>query len=264
MAERIEDLLHRRTDLSTFLVHLTRETADANGAIQHARDNLLSIIAGTTLEARTPMGAGGSYFQTDPNFADTQRTVCFTETPLEHVWMMCREIEFREVTFQPYGLAFTKTWARRQGVNPVMYTDITPTGRDWLINSINEMLDAARSGYAYRKFGPLWQQVSLADAPIARISPFIEPMGKPLATRREWWWEREWRRVGNLSFSWESIVAVLVPENEHAAFDRELAARLQQAGGQHEFLYLDPRWGLERMIAALAKLPASDIGPFPI
>jgi hypothetical protein len=44
---------------------------------------------------------------------------------------------------------------------------------------------------------------------------------------------------------------------------RELVARLQQVESQHEFLYLDPRWVIERMIAALTRLPAPDIGPFP-
>lgn len=47
---KIEDLLHRRTDLSTFLVHLTRD-GDAS-----ARDNLISILEAGLIEARTPLG----------------------------------------------------------------------------------------------------------------------------------------------------------------------------------------------------------------
>lgn len=47
----IEELLHRRGDLSTFLVHLTRA-----GMGFTARQNLLSIIAEGVIEARTPLG----------------------------------------------------------------------------------------------------------------------------------------------------------------------------------------------------------------
>lgn len=61
-----------------------------------------------------------------PEVAATQNTVCFTETPLEHAWTMCVDIEGRSIRFNGYGLAFTKTFARLQGVNPVWYLDITP------------------------------------------------------------------------------------------------------------------------------------------
>jgi hypothetical protein len=49
---KITDVLARRTDLSTFLVHLTR---DANG--RTARQNLDSIIQDNLIEARSPFGA---------------------------------------------------------------------------------------------------------------------------------------------------------------------------------------------------------------
>ena len=49
----IESLLHRRTDLSTFLVHFTRDTPTPSAA---ARDNLLSILGSQRLEARNTYG----------------------------------------------------------------------------------------------------------------------------------------------------------------------------------------------------------------
>jgi hypothetical protein len=36
----------------------------------------------------------------------------------------------------------TKTWGRRQGINPVWYLDITP-GHDWLTQPINRMVEEA-------------------------------------------------------------------------------------------------------------------------
>jgi hypothetical protein len=261
MPKSITDLLHRRSDLSTFLVHLTRNHPD-----HPARSNLLAILTGRTLEARTPMGVGSKYWEQHADFAITQKPVCFSETPLEHVWMLCEEIAGRTVQMQPYGLAITKTWARRHGVNPIMYIDQSPTGFDWLLNPVNEMLDAAAAGHAVRKVFGQWQTATLAQSPIARLTPFFEPMDTALQTQREWWWEREWRHIGNLGFEWHELVAVLVPEDDHLAFLEAFNALLTAQGiplpAQPPHL-LDPRWGQERMIAALAGVPADSVGPFP-
>ncbi|GAA4934663.1 hypothetical protein GCM10023224_14070 [Streptomonospora halophila] len=110
---QIEDLLHRRTDLSTFLVHLTR---DDRGA---ARDNLLDILANRTIEARRVYGMATDLAREMPEIERTQQVACFTETPLEYVWMMCQDISTRGVQLRGYGLAFTKAYARKKGVNPV-------------------------------------------------------------------------------------------------------------------------------------------------
>lgn len=259
MPKRIEDLLHRRNDLSTFLVHLTK------AGLHPARDNLLRILLAQTLEARTPMGLGSSYFNVDAAFRDSQKVVCFTETPLEHVWMMCEEIEHRDVQIQPYGVVFTKSWARRQGVNPVMYVDIT-IGHDWLTEPANLMLRAAHEGHAVTLVDGDWSRIDLAHSPIAKLTPFFEPMGKPRDIRREWWWEREWRHAGDLLFQWTDLVAVFVPEDDREAFEADFnEGRAAQfyAPPIRRFNYLDPRWGQERMIATLAGVPIDDVGPFP-
>jgi hypothetical protein len=252
----IEELLHRRTDLSTFLVHLTRTGDDG----VTARDHLLSILVDCELRRGQPMGlAAGLAAQhrfDQPTFCDSQRVVCFTETPLEHTWMMCSDIDNRQMRFEPYGLSFTKTWARVVGVNPVLYVDITPTGRDWLTNPINNIVNAAA---AAGQFGH----------DIFRITPFVETMGRlgEAEGRRpkEFSWEREWRSADiDLTFLPARIVAVLVPEEDHQAFAADLAARLQLDPALYAGLrYLDPRWGLERMIAALAGAREELAQPFP-
>jgi hypothetical protein len=80
---QITDLLARRTDLSTFLVHLTR-VADG----RTAKQNLLKIIETNTLEARSPFGTAVQALQQAKLSTDSQRGVCFTETPLEHVSLL--------------------------------------------------------------------------------------------------------------------------------------------------------------------------------
>jgi hypothetical protein len=44
----------------------------------------------------------------------------------------------------------------------------------------------------------------------------------------------------------------------------ERQAELGQAAPIRPLNYLDPRWGQERMIAALAGVPADEMGPFPV
>jgi hypothetical protein len=68
---------------STFLVHLTRDDSDSSG--QDARTKLLSMAASSTIEARRPLGMAGHLDSYLIDGVGTQRMVCFTETPLQHV-----------------------------------------------------------------------------------------------------------------------------------------------------------------------------------
>jgi hypothetical protein len=90
------------------------------------------------------------------------------------------------------------------------------------------------------------------------LTPFIEQMGKPKETRKEFWWEREWRHVGDFSFDFGDLVVIFAPEEEHDDFDDHLYA-LKEKGRRPQLV--DASWGLERMIAALARV--SEPGPFP-
>ena len=84
-------------------------------------------------------------------------------------------------------------------------------------------------------------------------------MGNPSGTRKEFWWEREWRHVGDLQFAKRDLVVVFAPEQEHSTLRGSLAA-----DPDYEAVLLrlmDAQWGLERMIATLAGV--SDHGPFP-
>ena len=167
MSERIEDLLHRRTDLSTFLVHFTRDSDDGATISQ---DNLLKILKTGRLEARNSYGMAMRLAERFPEVAKTQQAVCFTETPIEHAWMMCRQIADRSFRFNGYGLAFTKSFARREGANPVWYLDISQRGREWLTEPVNRLVDAAEA-LAAGDAGVTDGSV-LASADILRLTPF--------------------------------------------------------------------------------------------
>lgn len=251
----IEHLLHRRTDLSTFLVHLTRDLGSSQ-----ARANLLSIASDFTIEARTPLGPAAHLEAQLAGSGATQKVVCFTETPLEHAWMMIEDIDNRNIQFSPYGLVFTKTTARRSHCNPVWYTDIsTRGGRSWPVAAVNalvaEAVETASSG------GSLDVDV-LRQQPVFLITPFIEQMGPTQTARKEFWWEREWRRINDFSFRPRQVVAFLVPEDDHVQFKQDMEAA-QDYWVTRPRPFLDPSWGLERMIAELAGVDPQEIGPFP-
>jgi hypothetical protein len=106
--DTIESLLHRRSDLSTFVVHFTQDTNAM------ACDNLVSILKDRRLRACSAYGMARDLATRFTEVAEAQRIVCFTETPLEHAWMMCADIEGRDNRFNGYGVAFAKTFARRR------------------------------------------------------------------------------------------------------------------------------------------------------
>lgn len=249
----IEELLHRRSDLSTFLIHFTRPYGDDTPS-----QNLVSILGSQSIEARSAYGMARDYVRLDPALHDSQRVVCLTETPLEHAWMMCAQIDSREHGLAPFGIAFTKAWARRMGANPIWYLDISQRGRDWLTKPINALIDEAVA--QHRASG-----VPLTDAEVFKLTPFIEQMGPTHNARKEFWWEREWRKVGMLQFTWASIVAVFAPEAIHESLSDVVMAERTRLGKRERPMrpLLDPTWGLERMVGALAGIDEDDAGPIP-
>ncbi|ASW89730.1 abortive infection system antitoxin AbiGi family protein [Mycobacterium marseillense] len=240
----IEDMLHRRNDLSTFLVHFTRPTEAGSGF-----DALTSILMERQIEARTAYGLARSH--SDSAVVQTQKVVCFTETPLEHSWTMTRQLDERRASnFAPYGLAFTKPYARRNGCNPVWYINQT-RGTDWPTPALNAAVAAETRPYSDRNS-------------IFRITPFIEQMGdwsQGSVARKEFWWEREWRHVGHFYFTPDHTVAVLASEAQHADLKAMLSGDLRW--GPRSVPILDPEWGLERMIAVMSGVAEEDLGPFP-
>lgn len=239
-AKDIREILSRRSDLSTFVVHLTR---GADG--KSAEDRLKSIINDWSIEAGSTMGSAVCKLGNQNGETACQKCVSFTETPLEYLYLMIGEIEGRNCQLEGYGIAMTKILARRKRVNPVWYTDITP-GHDWLIKEIDHLIDdAIQSG-------------SFEGSPIARIAPFIEQMGTKrtgdsIGYRKEFWWEREWRHIGDFQLPDHLIILCPDDDNDHEEFEG-----LAKKSG-HSAKCIDPCWGLEKVIARLAGFGNEDI-----
>jgi len=229
----IRDVLARRSDLSTFLVHFTRDIDDGKSP----RQNLKSILRSQTIEARTPFGPAVSLL-TEKDI-ESQKCVSFSETPLEYLYCLTQKIPKRRFKLSCYGLAFAKMAGRKKGINPVWYVDITP-GHDWLMNPINDLIKHTRD--RSRRF---------RRTPLSKICPFIEQMGSGLGAsgygyRKEFWWEREWRHRGDFKFFWSDLVFGLCPENRIEEFE-ELTRKPAR-----KIRFVDPRWSLEKIIAHFA------------
>lgn len=234
---RIQEVLARRSDLSTFLVHLTRTSGGKN-----ARQRLAEIIIGGAIDAVSPFGHAVSRLQASRWSLDSQRCVCFTETPLEHISLLTEQIEGRQIKLEPYGIIITKKQARKLGVNPVWYLDITP-GHDWLTKPLNALIDRAIAE-------------KNAQDPVFTLTPLIEQFGLGAGTPKDFSWEREWR-VRN-AFPLPKKYMLLCPEADHAAFQKILE---EEGTNLLDVPMLDPAWGLETIIARLAGFKPEDVGP---
>ncbi len=231
----IRELLSRRADLSTFVVHLTKDTSDGRSA----KYNLKRILKKHILEARTPFGpASDQSLSLRKADRSSQNCVSFSETPLEHISCLTHSIPGRKIRLSSYGLAFAKMAARQRGVNPVWYVDITP-GHDWLMKPINEMVRLESKNGRFRRSN------------LAQICPFIEQMGSGQRAnggtyRKEFWWEREWRHRGAFRFCYSDIAFGLAPEHDVERLETYTAKLTRR-----KIRFLDPSWNTEKMIAHL-------------
>jgi hypothetical protein len=125
--------------------------------------------------------------------------------------------------------------------------DITP-GHDWISKHIDALVKQT------------FQNGSVNNEHLEALFPFIEQMGSGNKTsggryRKEFWWEREWRHVGDLNFFSRKIIG-LCPEEEIPEFQKFVEEN-EICDGRTRFI--DPRWGLEQIIARLAGFKAENV-----
>ncbi len=230
-------------------MHFTRGQADGTSA----REVLLKILNGQVLKASRVHGIGKALLEekaAPQEVLDQLSVVCMSEAPMAHWSMFCSEIPGRSWRFAPYGLVFTKDWARGYGFNPVWYLNTVP-GQSWLTTPLNELAQIASNGKAraWDGNGEL-KDVRFRDSQIAKILPFIETAG----VGKDFSWEREWRRVGSVSFLPQETVAVLAPEEDHPAFQAEYDRQCESSDWPTTTLNLvDPTWPLSRIQGAVSR-----------
>lgn len=241
---KIEDILSQRTDLSTFLVHMTKDTPSVT-----ALDVLKNILKSGELRTRTAFGHAVMPLRAAGLPVTSQQCVCFTETPLVHLRLILGEIDGRNVPLKPYGVAFPKKIGRQLGLNPVWYIDMSPGRKGWLSEHWNELISSAIDSH---KSGA----VKFEDSPVARLTPFVEQMYTyDDGRRKEFWWEREWRKREKLILPTRFIV--IAPEKSHASLREFLTEQKKYSSNMP---LIDANWSLEQVIGGLAGFRPSDLG----
>jgi hypothetical protein len=212
----IWELLNRRSDISAFLVHLCR---DVDGINAHSR--LQSILSSNPPQIMSNSGKGLYHDDLQLN----TNAVCFTETPLEHIYTLVAPIENKRYEYRKYGLVFTKQYMRKRGACPIWYINHLQEGG----SNIRTALDNLRISLNHSQM-PHFEQ----------IAPFLEVWHQmPL---RDFYWEREWRYRGHFSFQLSDATLGICPEIEITTWECQYP----------QIKFIDPAWGLDRIVDKLS------------
>ena len=220
----IQDVLHFRSDISPFLVHLTRTIRN----VRTAKEALEQIIEHKRLESGDEPISAAQYgtWTSRMNQEDIKRffsAICFTETPLNEIHCLL-EITNRQVNLSPYGLVFIKDKLRAKGVNPVLYINNETEDKDDIFRALCTLMES--DPVSAEKLLPLFSVFGNGIlAPWAR---------NPRRNNVDFLWEREWRYpscYGPLTFNSEDIFIGICPHEEINHFEERFP----------EIKFIDPR-----------------------
>jgi hypothetical protein len=210
MPRNIDDILNFRTDLSPFLVHLTKASGQmtARACLENiVNDRELTVSCNMISDARFGTFTNHMNEETKCRFFGA---ICFTETPLNEVHGML-EIAYRQVNLEPYDLVFLKSRLKQRGVGPVFYFNNEFRDKDEVVAAICDLIP--NNPQAAEKLLPMISNFGY------RITP---PAAAVQQGRVDFLWEREWRLpsvASPLDFTEEDVFVGLCPHNEIDHFE---------------------------------------------
>jgi hypothetical protein len=218
-----QNVTDNRTDISRFMVHLTRDDrGEEHGAT--ARANLENMLAIGEITALRPHCLHAK------QIPDAKRhrfaVTCFTETPLSQIKMLTRRIEGRKIKLEPYGFAFKREFLLQRGAAQVIPVN-SYADHKALREGFDRMFELAKN--------------SNFSSKITGIIPFLSAMHE----RYDFSWEREWRVLGSIKFDLDDLQFVILPEGN--AID--LHMKLTKQG----IPVICPTWGWEKMVERLIR-----------
>jgi hypothetical protein len=213
-----ERVVWKRSDLSFFLVHLTKD-----------RDSLLSILNKQDGYCSIN-GARNGFFK---DFADVPSEdvtgVSLTEAPLDQIKHFAHSMDGDVVRkYSKYGVVFDQLFIRRIGGNPCFSVN---TLADYTLrDAILDLKDRCpREEYA----------------PMRRLLLYFNTFGFTGASKGvrevDFYWEREWRVPGNLRFRYEDIFVALCNSDD--------VVQLSEA--YPEVPFICPDWNYDRILQRL-------------
>lgn len=245
----MQAIYDKRSDLSTFLVHLTRDHEDGTTA-QQAFKRILQNKP-FCLEAKSPVGLFCRHAHDPANFIDEERrstfeellkVVCFTETPLDqikHFIEVPLENEQFQIKYSEYGFVFSREFIQRNGGNPCHY--ICTAENDSMKSIYIELFEDLKKKEQ-------WTCKNLDRLPksaIFRIFPFVNIFGRGGKQKKliDFYWEREWRiPKKEFTFNAEDVILALCPESEIDDYRKQYPT----------IKFVSPKWSLQRIIQSLA------------
>jgi hypothetical protein len=244
------------SDMSEFVVHFTKPIAPSKIVVPKRRDqrrpSFVEIIGEIRAmqQKRDPSGyypwidilgegrlkPGDKALGAGRNLAevrDLHRVVCFSEIPLD---MLDRLIERRSL----YGIGFRKDVVVAKGGAPLWYLD-----KDGVqAKIIQQQIRTAIAG-GVDPGDQIWQ-----------LTPFIDNPGNYPGRNYRFEWEREWRVVGDFTFTPDDVAFLFLPEDDHDKTRQFFAdVQVENSGPSYLFAYIDPRWDLDKIEKALRHVP---------
>lgn len=218
-----------REDISQFVVHLTRDDQkDFSTGGATARKNFLRILRERRIGAFRAHCIFNPLLGKAPSDVQEKfRVACFTETPLNQLHLLARNIPGRSVILEPFGFCFRKSFLVEAGSQQAVYIN-SYGGNGWLKDSVMAL---------YKRFVTTEE----LEEPEWRILPFLNAMHE----KYDFSWEREWRVRGDLKFKLADLVCVILP-NEG---EEDLKAGFADAG----IAAISPGWRYEDIVGELAK-----------
>jgi hypothetical protein len=210
----------RRSDLSFFLVHLTK------GEGYVAKESLREILTeGPEGRCRLKGNPQGLFTAVPDVNQGLLRAVSFTEAPLDQIKHFAHPIKGDPSRkYSEYGLVFDQEFIRMSGGNPCFYVN-TYKGIE-LKKAVLDLVGIP--GFSNRK--------------CASLLPFFNifgPAGKGYPA--DFYWEREWRVPGDLLFSHGDIFVGLCDADEVGEFSSEFEG----------IPFISPAWNYDRILRQL-------------
>ena len=214
-----------RTDLSRFVIHLTRDDKNDFTDGGTASENFGAIIRNRKVLAIRPhcLHADGIPERHTKRFS----VCCFTEAPLSEIHLLTRPIPGRKIRLKAYGIVFTREFLISEGAQPALYVN-SYGGNTWLREAADKIFDVAQKG-------------NFTTGKLQRLIPFLSAMHE----RYDFSWEREWRLKNDLRFKPADVVCVILPERG----EDEWKSSFLDGGVP----VISPGWSSERVVSELSK-----------
>ena len=170
-------------------------------------NTFMSILSSGTLKAQSAFG----FLKEIHN----KKSICFSEIPPLYL----KKLVQRRYN---HGIAFNKKFLLEKGAQRVWYVE-----KDSAVHKSLVYLSLELSNDKISEF--------------LNLAPFIDIPGKYGDTYYRFEWEREWRVLGNVSFSPRDVSFLIIPEDKHAlarTFFKD--AEEENIGPNYDCPYFDP------------------------